>query len=1356
MSSLVDNSDAVSAVYDTNNGTLTLGNVVTANGTKGIVTVTLYSDQLTSLVFIPKLYLDGIEAIQYKWIGDSVLHKISQADFPNMSHHGTVTGDRQDITGEKDDYVPNTLGRYYDRADQKIKMGRQTKTGEPVVTEWIYGPVWPVYYHLNPANYNANYGTNQPQFNVLEPDVVYYNTRAASASLGVTSPEKYDYYTGDGTTAPTVFQKKDGVVTVGLQIANPDRLAPWPTDDTINPNGYPASATAPAGDAYTNANYAGFNSWYGFARYKYNAKNKDNTIALQMSNGKLPGDSVTSDYALVVPTRIQLEGLVWAKKPQYLEPDLPVNSVNASDGTRTGKYGYGPGNRNGDEEGWAVSEGVNCRTNRIHIWDTPEEALADADGAALELNCFGGGVDLTQYLGIHYLEENLMKKESAPGVYDRLVYDVKTFKYGEEKAFGLHYEFELVDYVSSSNSTRDSRYAAFSDWTSTQQVTATNGQTYEAIQGWNTVTSKTGVIVAKDVIPLANGGSVTANNQTTSSVDREPLVRILVKNKKNEVLLDGYILLHINHTPDNLIVDNYPEYTKQFDLCTCVQERTTWAEFSKYILVEKLNNMKREAFDDYYWADCMDDPTGATVRVEDEKYVTPGAYVAIDAAAADSHERGYQLKLWNFGTDVYGNGGVPPTKGDAAFETANVFEKKALGDAIYYPNGEGVTNHNFKWVLSEEELEFLTHDKGNNEAVKVTRWIRFVAKDLWRNRNVNNYSAPYPYVWVKITFNITRKNEIAVYKEKIDNYWFHYNTGAIDGWSAAVLDIQAPRDGQTIQRPQDTWNSPISNTLVTNQINVNGNAREYKYYFAPKAIAPIEVKDPLTGQVLRKYNLTPRNAGYFEPFNYSAADGYIDNNAIRGSINQATTPTKEFRNEFNIGGTVYKLWDQIFCRYDWQHRYWNLNEPNATSAAHNYLVQNGVNDFWAQIVHAGNATRAFDYDGNGVKTYSIHTDKHTWNEANLENTLRWCTAIYDNEQFQDNSGAAIWRNAGVFNDSILYAERNGVYTPIALITQQKQINTPAAMLNATKQGAGNIQLIHWLPVGSTYADFLAGNAVENKVAEDVLNALGYPTKADGSCDFENAQAYINKQLRAWVGVVAVNDCNVAKFVKQDKYDDTNVATFLASWQRPINLDLKPIEVRLDANTNENWIYLVDYLKLYDWRGDKNRQGYMYDDHQWFWAYYNIYEIDVDMTPSRVYTNMHQANTSTFVPLNTITTQAILVNLTRSNGAGTATLGRYGFNLINNTALNGLPYVAHPLDGLKPFNRAAKNADLKKYMGLDPVNNNYKAYFGGIYYANNGDNVTEFDVRVPITIKYEWGEFTQYVQFHIDGTHGRAD
>ena len=1350
---------SITATMD--NDMLTLYGIAGALGPNNSVAISMTS-ALKSMVFIPYLYLDGIESVEYPWLADTILKMYAQSPFIDLGHHGTTTKKLQDISGELNDYYPNTLGRYLDRTDMTIKNfyafkkagalydnieegeiadrgGLDVRTAKNRHREYIYGPSWEIDYHLNPANAKIDYATNQPDFNVLEPEVVYYNTRATdnkTYTIGgkaykfeVNSPEdfwfsKFRVHEKTGLKAKK-YTNNEGTLEAGIKIEAPMCLAPWPTDETINPNGeFTANKAA---EAYGYAGY-GAESWYGFARYEYIANNKDNSVALQVN--KTDGDetTVTSDYALIVPSRMQLEGLIWYQNPQYIEPNMPG-------------YAYGPGNQTGDEEGWADAA-------RIHIWDTPEEAIADPRGASLELGAKDAeGVDLKPYLAIHAVKENIFKKERidangnvVPGDYTgERAFDIITLKYGEEKAFGLHYEFELVEYLASTNLTSDSKYATFSDWTETTSHTY-NNVAYDIVKDWNKKdastkvvnTSKTGVIIARDVTP----DGYTAVTQSRSSVDREPLVRVLVKTEAGEVVLDGYILLHIDYTPDNLLVDNYPAVNVDFDLCNPVQFSTTWSEYSRYILTDKMSEAEKIAFDDWYWADCIDG--GNAVIVEDSRYVTPNAYKVEDNGVADAHQRGYQLKMFNFTDNIWGaydDDAAIKAKIEAAGNhnsyidngrgITGAFEEKGLGDMVWYCNGEGITNHIFKWVISEEELEALTHHKGEASTivpVKVTRWFRFIAKDLVRGRDVNNYSsAPYPYVWVKVTMNITRKPTIDEhFQEKNLNYWYHWNptaeietagtglneTQVKEGWSAIAIDIQAPRDGESTK--DEPWLNRTSKTLVENKVKLTKTA-ECKYYFAPKAQKVIKtLKDFVSAnssvEKQEEWTLTPKNGDW--------------------------TQVKDEANHIVEIQTNANTYDKMFCKYVWPHRYVDMNEPKANTVPNkDYYGNNpdGVTPFKPTVPY---------------RPVITPSDSHQWDEATLEATLRWCSIIYDNENGRD---------AGVFNDSILYAYsanetfQGKHYVPVARIIQQKYPGVEA-------KDAGGIELIHYLPVGKTVDDYKAGNAVLNTVTERILNALGYPLKADGTCDFDYAHRFMNHEFRGWVGVVAVNNCNVAVYMDQVKHDDDNVATFLASWQRPINIDVTPIDVALDANTQENYVFMIDHLRLYDWRGNKPNQGYMWDDHYYFWAYYNVKAIEVDMNPKHIWTNMHGAERvaaggSEWTWLDKVTTMARLFNIDVLNPntatarvvPGTADLKRYDFDLV---------------DGAKKFTYAVNNDALKAYMGIKPESKTNKARFGGFYYANNGDNVTEFDVVIPIKVYYEWGWVNAKLDWHINTTHGR--
>ena len=1386
------------------------------------VTISL-NGALKSLVFVPHLYLDGIEAIQYKWIGDTILKKYEYrytiTNTPYRSHHRANTGTEQwkKVAGEMDDYLPNRLARHYvyDNANgPRNEIGEDEKSLEAASAydasrEWIYGPVWPVEYHLNPSSSRVVYDeSNPPSFNVLEPDVIYYNTRAAQTVLNITSPKKYEYWNKD----VDVYGIQDGILTVGLKIEHPQYLAPWPTDETINPNGntglptdgstvsYPAY---PGDDDYGhnipgansmgyynegNPNGAAYNfpwaDWYGYAKYIYNKDNKDNTIALQIHNEDGAENVITSDYALIVPTRATLEALVWAQEPMYAEPNIPGRA-------------YGPQDRIGDEEGWAADEYGSCLTGekaRVHIYDSPEEALADPDGAALELDIDPAGLDLTPYVAVHMLVENLKKKETAPGVFNVYNYDIVKVPYGEEKKWGLHYEWELVEYTIDNNVTSDSRYAMFKDWNKTETHTyAGNGSTYEIVKDWNASTDQSGVIIARDITPDGKTCALSVE-KPKEVVDREPLVRVMLKNAKGDVLLDGYILLHIRYLPDNLEITTLPVEDRDFNLCDPLSWGDNWSESSRIILTESAM-LSRMAFDDMYWADCMPDPNGTLVKdlvcpvdgsnhgINDIAYVTPDAYrVAMQdntnyAGATNSpfanrglthNEHGiYQLKIFNFG-DLYGNKkgdtsngtkfnpASAPINGSADYETSNDIEKKALGDAEFWANGDGNTNFVFYWTLSEEEIEALTHDKA--EPVYVTRWFRFLAKDVKRGRPVNEYTTKWPYIWVRMTMKITRKPKDWAYEQKDDNYWYHYQTGAANnGWSGVLLDIEAPEykeQNQDQGRVHYTyfntikdkrWIKNLSDNLVTNKIKfgANDNRPSWKYYFAPKP-----------------YEITARNG-----------------------VTYIITPKR------NANDNSY---DKLFCKYVYPHNYANFGNANWDS----YLP-----------------------DPAEVKANS---DAHTWDEATLKETLAKCAIIYSNEY--DEAGNVV-RDAGVFNDTILYANRKGTdeYTPIAKINFQYQFDAD----QNSYRTAGQVELIHWLKDNgtSTYAGRtypVGGNPsidetdVDNLVCYDVLNAIGYPMNTNDNewladdCDYDHSRnhigsndwnkenaalgtdnqpknGYVNAgsenqkiQLYSWLGVVRDNGCNVAEYVEQ-KQNDGPIATFKASWERPINLLAPTIDPAIDAKTDENVIYLIKFLKLFDWRGikdpkwtDDDAWGYMWNrdednlpDHTWFWAYYNVHRIDLDMRTTSITTNLNSTQRSAaneWVPLADVTDtydiNHLILRPLDENG------NWLNMGLVSYTNWGGTDEGFVDVVQNTQYEENA-NKIIRNRMGLDPIlldgteltKSQIKQRlrrFGAIFYKNDGGNVTDFDIRIPMTIWYEWGYLDYNVTIHVAGTAGRTE
>lgn len=1008
--------NGITGILDTaNTKTLTLNGVDGVTG--GTVVISLDAN-LRSLVYMPNLYLDGIETVVYPWLQDTIMNKVADltgTSRPTMKNNqGQVKG----ISG-LGDWRPNYLAN-------DPKPGTNNKV-------FNYGPAWGVDYHMNPSNSNTVY-KDVKGYNVLEPEVIYYNTRAKASDLGVTSPEK-------NAAGENLFLNDNGILTAGLQIKNPQLLNEYPTTNTYQ---------------------------------------KANTIALQVGTKDNSGNDavITSDYALIQPEKAYLEGLVWGKAPQYARTAPDLNQTAAG--------------RQGDEKG-TVKE---CLNKRVHVWDSPQEALADPDGAALELYYNSAtGINIKDYLAIHAMQQNV-KAENHP-------YSVQTWNPAEAAKWGLTFEFNLVEYKVDGNNTIDSRYAKWVD-------------------------QKNGVLRAYNV--SADGKTEDAESKT--AVNREPLVQVLVKNADGDVVLDGYILIHITTTPPeempNKEIATFPTKKATFDLCNAVDNlETTWSQFSKLVLTDAMENMVKNDFDALYEPDLVSNTA-----------------IGTDAGG----NKIYAMKQFTSFTE----------KGAGTAATQ-------LGTVAYYENTEGTTNHVYQWTLSPEEVEALTHDK--TLPFTVSRYVRYKAKA--------GANAKYPYIYIKLTYELNRANITATtFGNKNANYWFAQldNKEFVDGailkaenpstWSSKAniiaLDVREPRDGGDIR----TFSRGVRSTLLENVElplrdthikEINGVKHQYyKYYFVPK-------NTTVTAQNGKVYTITAQS---------SPAD------------------TK---------------WNNLFCKY--------VTAPT--------------------------------------------TDVHPYNDATLDEVLNKCAINY---------------YAGAFNNVNLYAENNGAYTKIAT-------------LNPT---TGEISLI------------------KNDQCKDVLNAVGYAEK----------HANLLTEMNTWVGVVSTSKCELADQVKE--------GIFRASWQRPINLKATDDQVAIDANTNGNVIYLIDILKMFDWRGET--AGYMWGNQTWFWAYYNVKAITVDVDPAHVKTNMHVASGEKY--LNEITTDAHLFAYPSMAQAAT----KYSFNLAT-------------------YDLASKNQDL-----IDHMNAN-KKLFGAIYYENNGDNVTEFYVKVPVTVEYEWGSFQTVVKINIKRTVG---
>ena len=189
-------------------------------------------------------------------------------------------------------------------------------------------------------------------------------------------------------------------------------------------------------------------------------------------------------------------------------------------------------------------------TPKDELWPTVEEAIKNVPTLRV---AYDSEIDLSDVLAIHY---NHASHTSKNGTH-------KVWNWGEEKDYGLKYEFSLIQYKAGNNSTSDSKYV--------DQNQIANG------------------IVAPRMV-TADGNTSTSTG--ISSVGRHPLVQVRVVDQDGAVVLHAYIKVEIVQTIENIVTNVFNKGEQKF-CCDGSTPELTWSEVSE-LLIEKVDYSKEE------------------------------------------------------------------------------------------------------------------------------------------------------------------------------------------------------------------------------------------------------------------------------------------------------------------------------------------------------------------------------------------------------------------------------------------------------------------------------------------------------------------------------------------------------------------------------------------------------------------------------------------------------------------------------------------------------------------------------------------------------------------------------------------
>ena len=227
---------------------------------------------------------------------------------------------------------------------------------------------------------------------------------------------------------------------------------------------------------------------------------------------------------------------------------------------------------------------------------------------------------------------------------------------------------------------------------------------------------------------------------------------------------------------------------------------------------------------------------------------------------------------------------------------------------------------------------------------------------------------------------------------------------------------------------------------------------------------------------------------------------------------------------------------------------------------------------------------------------------------------------------------------------------------------------------------------------------------DNDVAKELLNAYeSVPS------DYEAAQLFAN------IGVTAYSPCNTALSLS----GAVNPYYFL----RPINakgVDGKFFIDGKDLHVDESNINLFELFDFTDWRGEKFVKAPGDYTNLWYFKYYNVKNIKVDL--DNVTTDLDGGTLGT-TKLSDKTTG---IHLEYWFGSRTSPTAKYTTTAAANIPVN---IVAS----------AEPNWGISHYNGLIDK-------FGYIHYHNNLSTVSkDFTICVPVSFTYDWG----VVNTHVD-------
>ncbi len=740
---------------------------------------------LSSLVLKPAFYWEGLEGIEIPYISKTpVFAPYGPYEF-TYRVNGTTQGDNK-VKVKVDSIMSVVL------ADGKIFATNAKKTGLEGQDLWVNGNGNHVILQnsLTDAEIQAYVGANTKikRVDISEGGIATYHVNPSTANLDGYKISFYEnlaeVYTRAGV--PTTISPEALVKDAGeYEVTNGIIEIPFKVND---------DNLAQIFNAWIASNHELGNAHIDDETDAFGSGAKLPFIAAQMTKAADSEDDqdriVTSDYAVVLPGVYTIVAL----------------GDNAPETTL-------------DKETFVVSTPRHHVIRDNHLYESVgyENATDMTSYGAIPMPAthsvaYNGSIDLSKFVETHFTYQSKVKYG----------YNGTEQVMSEEtmKALGLHYNYTIVNYIVGTNKTGESKHI---------QQDASN----PAIFYPRSVTDK--------------GETIKDETATREVIGREPLIRVDLLNKNNQIIRYGYIKLRI--TEDIDITDKFVEIDLGEMWMDCGDSaKVTWSQMENLILAQLgTNGLTKQEFEKQYYLEV------ANAAVKDMPSNTNGKLYATAANNNRFAARYYLVekdgkttavkagpketvidndKLAQYTADdwkkvtaennYFGRVWYTPhdnsTDAHAWDENTNVLIWQ-FGNAASKPNGMEdadatvMSNMNGQYANMIKVLQ-ATADNGGVNATEVSTVIRF--------KQVNGEAS----IYVKLKFDAKKIHfATADIKNRVLNRWFSMT----EGYKAAPEKTDTIEVYANVPTPAENGRADLATTTFV---------KDLKEYWLDKIVTP--------------------------------------------------------------------------------------------------------------------------------------------------------------------------------------------------------------------------------------------------------------------------------------------------------------------------------------------------------------------------------------------------------------------------------------------------------------------------------------------------------------------------------------